>query len=85
MNLSHCICIFHTVQCVCVYIYQGINLNGEGASTDMMKATALSYKRDITDIYSNSWGPPDNGKIVGGPGTLTKRVLREGVIEVSNP
>lgn len=48
-------------------------------------ATALSYKREITDIYSNSWGPSDSGSFVGGPGTLTERVLRDGALEVSNP
>ena len=48
----------------------------------MEEATALSYARDIIDVYSNSWGPGDDGKIIMGPRTLTKCALKTGVREV---
>jgi len=38
----------------------------------------LSYKRDLIDIYSNSWGPGDRGFEVKGPGPLLKEVLENG-------
>ena len=53
-----------------------------GGVTDMEEAAALSHARDVIDIYSNSWGPPDTGFHVKGPRTLTKQVLKDGVIHV---
>ena len=38
---------------------------------------ALSHGNDIIDIYSNSWGPLDEGFIVQGPGTLGKRTFKK--------
>ena len=49
-----------------------------GKSTDSLEARALSFNRDYIDIYSNCWGPKDDGKTFGGPGTLGKRALMEG-------
>ena len=42
----------------------------------------LGYKRDKIDIYSNSWGPSDNGRSVIGPGLKGKRALKQGALEV---
>ncbi|MBZ0290253.1 MAG: S8 family serine peptidase [Anaerolineae bacterium] len=49
-----------------------------GASTDAMEASALAYQNGstpgaatINDIYSNSWGPNDDGIVLGKPGSLT--------------
>ena len=42
----------------------------------------LGYKRDKIDIYSNSWGPSDNGRSVTGPGLKGKRALKQGALEV---
>ncbi|MFT3880109.1 MAG: Ig-like domain-containing protein [Gemmatales bacterium] len=42
----------------------------EGGTTDDLEAMALSYQRDITDIYTNSWGPSDDGVTLEGPGPL---------------
>ena len=53
-----------------------------GANSDINEANSLSYEKDIIDIYSNSWGPPDTGYHVDGPGYLTKRVFERGVREV---
>ena len=54
-----------------------------GATTDMNEERSLTYENGITDIYSNSWGPADDGSIVAGPGPLAKMALESGVIEVS--
>lgn len=45
---------------------------------------ALSHLNVIIDIYSNSWGPSDNGNIVDGPGRLTQMALEQAVRQVSN-
>ena len=49
---------------------------------DMAEARALSHDDDIIDIYSNSWGPPDFGFYVLGPGTMAERTFMEGVRKV---
>lgn len=56
-------------------------LNGSVAR-DIPTSWALRYKRKLTDIYSNSWGPSDNGHLVNGPGPMVKRALQQGVKEV---
>ena len=48
----------------------------------MAEARALSHDDDIIDIYSNSWGPPDFGFYVLGPGTMAERTFMEGVRKV---
>ena len=53
-----------------------------GANSDINEALSLSYKRDIVDVYSNSWGPFDSGDNVDGPGLLTEMALENGVQEV---
>lgn len=40
------------------------------------------YGLDIVDIYSSSWGPPDNGLEIRGLGPMAKRSLREGTEKV---
>ena len=71
-------CVF-----VCACLIPGILLIGRGQD-DIAEARALSHGNDIIDIYSNSWGPLDEGFIVQGPGRLAKRTFKEGVQEVSN-
>ena len=51
-------------------------------STDLDEAAALGHYYDIIEIYSNSWGPSDNGFTVSGPGTLLQRTYEVGVREV---
>ena len=53
----------------------------DGAVTDAIEASALSYNRDHIDIYSASWGPDDNGIVVDGPGPLARKAFKDGVIE----
>ena len=43
---------------------------------------SLSYANDVIDIYSNSWGPCDDG-CVGGPERLTQMALKKGAETVS--
>eukprot|EP00005_Dracoamoeba_jomungandri_P002655 CAMPEP_0174259490 /NCGR_PEP_ID=MMETSP0439-20130205/8304_1 /TAXON_ID=0 /ORGANISM="Stereomyxa ramosa, Strain Chinc5" /LENGTH=378 /DNA_ID=CAMNT_0015343391 /DNA_START=197 /DNA_END=1330 /DNA_ORIENTATION=+ len=47
------------------------------ASTDAQEAAALSYKTNLNDIYTNSWGPMDNGRHLSGPGYLTAQAIQQ--------
>ncbi len=49
----------------------------------MDEADALSWQNGVVHIYSNSWGPADDGYTVNGPGTLLERVLESSTREVS--
>jgi len=48
-------------------------------STDADEASALTYQYNTNDIFSNSWGPFDDGARLEGPGTLTLAALQDGV------
>ena len=61
----------------CPYFIDIQIMNGTLAH-DSVTAKALGYKRQEIDIYSNSWGPSDNGHLVNGPGPLVKEALMEG-------
>ena len=54
-----------------------------GGNTDLTEAQSLSYANDVIYIYSNSWGPCDDG-CVDGPGRLTQMALKNGAETVSN-
>lgn len=56
----------------------GIRLIAEPV-TDATQASGLSYKNQLNHIYSNSWGPSDDGVNVGGPGPLTAKAIQNGV------
>lgn len=45
-------------------------------ATDMDEAEALSWQDGTVDIYSNSWGPIDDGYSVAGPGTLLQMAMK---------
>ena len=49
-----------------------------GKSSDSLEARALSFNRDYIDIYSNCWGPKDDGKTFGRPGKLGMKALADG-------
>ena len=53
-----------------------------GAETDMNEAASLTFGNGTVDIYSNSWGPSDDGVTVTGPGTLARMALQTGVTAV---
>ena len=48
----------------------GIRLIGKTGITDIQVANALSHLNNDIHIYSNSWGPTDDGMTVQGPGTV---------------
>ena len=54
-----------------------------GNEMDVTEAQALSYQDDTVSVYSNSWGPSDNGYVVEGPGVLVQQTLSQAVVKVS--
>lgn len=56
----------------------------DGDVVDAVEAQALSFSPQHIDIYSASWGPEDNGKLVDGPATLAKEAFIQGVLRVSS-
>ncbi|MDA7463351.1 S8 family serine peptidase [Candidatus Poseidonia alphae] len=48
------------------------------STTDVREGGALSHERQSIDIYSNSWGPSDNGMTLSGPGPLMLAALEGG-------
>jgi len=56
----------------------GIRLISQ-ATTDAQEASALTYRTDLNHIYSNSWGPPDDGRRLEGPERLASLGLETGV------
>jgi len=47
----------------------------DGPVTRIMESKALGFNVDYVDIFSASWGPPDNGKSMDGPKGITSDVL----------
>ena len=67
--------------------YNSTNLSGillivASGQTDIAESRALSHKDDLIAIYSNSWGPADNGYSVERPSTLTERTFEQGAQSV---
>ncbi|KAH9500127.1 Uracil phosphoribosyltransferase, synthesizes UMP from uracil, partial [Bulinus truncatus] len=52
----------------------------DGEVYDAVEAASLSFNRSHIDIYSASWGPDDDGKVVDGPGTLAKKAFINGIL-----
>lgn len=48
---------------------------------DVDEAKAINYEFQKNDIYSCSWGPPDDGATMDAPGLLIKRAMVNGVQE----
>ncbi|KAK3208249.1 hypothetical protein GRF29_77g94665 [Pseudopithomyces chartarum] len=46
-----------------------------GEITDIDEALAINYKMDMNDIYSCSWGPPDDGRTMQAPGILIEKAM----------
>lgn len=55
----------------------GIKILGRSVY-DFEEAQALSHRSDQIRIYSNSWGPYDDGRRLEGPGMVTKTALERG-------
>ncbi|KAI6088135.1 peptidase S8/S53 domain-containing protein [Hypoxylon rubiginosum] len=47
--------------------------------SDADEAEAMNYDMQHNDIYSCSWGPPDDGRSMDAPGILIKRAMLNGV------
>jgi len=54
----------------------------DGKATDALEASSLGFGSQITDIYSNCWGPKDDGKTFGKPGPLAAKSLKLGAEKV---
>ena len=54
----------------------------DGEVYDAVEARSLSFNKSYIDIYSASWGPDDDGRVVDGPGVLAKRAFIDGVTMV---
>lgn len=50
-----------------------------GPSSDYMEASALSYMTDMIGIFSNSWGPVDDGRTMAVPGRVTRDAIAHNV------
>ncbi|CBY30797.1 unnamed protein product [Oikopleura dioica] len=50
----------------------------DGTIRDETEASALTYRQDVIDIYSNSWGPDDTGYMLDGPRVLGTAALAQG-------
>jgi subtilisin family serine protease len=44
-----------------------------------VEASSLSHEPQHVDIYSNSWGPNDDGVTVEGPGPLARKAFLDGI------
>jgi kexin len=49
------------------------------AISDADEAEAMIYKYDKNNIYSCSWGPPDDGRSMEAPGVLIRRAMLQGI------
>ena len=54
----------------------------DGPTVDAMEAAALSYNWNHIDIYSNSWGPSDDGMTMAGPMRLGRKAIQEGKMQL---
>jgi len=53
----------------------------DGQATDILEGSSLSFQSDYIDIYSNCWGPKDDGKTFGKPGKLAQEALMQGALK----
>jgi subtilisin-like proprotein convertase family protein len=60
--------------------FAGLRLT-DADTTDAQEAAALSYHRNAISIYSNSWGPDDNGQTLQGPGPQTLAAFAQSVTQ----
>ena len=61
------------------FLWLGVRIFGENTpSTEQLEAKALSFQRDMIDVYSNSWGPGDSGWEFTRLGPRLKETLEKG-------
>ena len=58
----------------------------DGKATDALEASSLGFQLQYVDIFSNCWGPKDDGKTFGKPGPLAAKALKRGaeMVNVAN-
>ena len=56
----------------------------DGQATDILEGSSLSFQSGYIDVYSNCWGPKDDGKTFGKPGKLAQEALMRGAEKVIN-
>ena len=66
---------------ICEFLFAGVRILDKEL-TDALKAKGLGFRQDYVDIYSNSWGPDDNGHEVAEIGVMTEEVLNQGALKV---
>ena len=49
-----------------------------------MESEALGFAIDYIDIFSASWGPPDNGRAMDGPKGITSEILESAIKKVDD-
>lgn len=60
------------------FYFSGVRML-DGDVYDAVEAKSLSFNRSHIDIYSASWGPDDDGRVVDGPGQLAQKAFIDGV------
>ena len=55
----------------------------DGQATDVLEGSSLSFQSEYIDIYSNCWGPKDDGKTFGKPGKLAQEALMQGALKAN--
>jgi subtilisin-like proprotein convertase family protein len=60
--------------------FAGLRMADE-QTTDIEESSALSYHRNAISIYSNSWGPYDDGLTLEGPGPQTLAAFGQSVTQ----
>jgi subtilisin-like proprotein convertase family protein len=60
--------------------FAGLRL-ADDITTDVQESGALSYHRNAISIYSNSWGPADDGQTLQGPGPQTLAAFQQSVTQ----
>lgn len=65
----------------------GLSITGvrmlDGKATDALEASSLGFQLQYVDVFSNCWGPKDDGKTFGKPGPLAAKALKRGAETVS--
>ena len=56
----------------------------DGDVTDSIEARSLGLQPQHVDIYTNSWGPNDDGQTMEAPGPLASAALRNGAVNGRN-
>ena len=55
----------------------------DGEVTDSIEARSFGHNNNHIDIYSCSWGPPDDGTTVEGPDKLAFSAIEKALEEVN--